>query len=299
MLDLHPAPISPYVSPGERAGFEALLAGLGIAIRPGSVFEDVGRCLDEFLSLQDGGDAFPREYIRPRMQHIVAMVDLVRKLQRNRSHPSFDTLVPHLRLLDALDVDPSRSSKTAVRDQNSNKLFELLVAMVAMTFSRAVVLEGPREHAATSPDVVAEVDGVRWGFACKVLHSRDPRAYRARVAEGIRQLERAPVRAGLVVINLKNLVDSDVLTPYEPVLETERETTRHLAQVRSSIRSKIEEVGDLVADSFSRTKARPHVLHYLPGLAFAQAWALEFTGAAQPPDVAQVLDALNKGFQFG
>jgi hypothetical protein len=289
ILDPQAAAFPRYPALHERAEFEALLRGLGIAIRPGSVFEDICRCLDDF----------PREDIRPRMQHVVAMVDLVRKIQRNRKHPCFDTLVPHLRLLDGLELDPSRSAKTAVRDQASNRLFELLVATTAMTFSRSVVLEGPRGNAATSPDVVAELDGVAWGFACKVLHTRDARAYRARVAEGIRQIERAPVRAGLVVINLKSLVDSDLLAPYEPVLETEQEMNRYRAQARTSIRSKIEEVGDLVADSFSRTKSRPYVIHYLPGLAFAQAWALEFTGAALPPDVARVLDALNKGFQFG
>jgi len=319
ILEPRPAPISLYAALDERAEFETFLRSLGIAIRPGSVCEDVCLCLEEFLYMHERKVALPPEDVRQRMRRIVGMVDLVRKIQRSRSHPCFNTLVPHLRLLDGLDVDPLQNSKTGVRDQSSNKLFELLVAMAAMTFSPSVALERPRGHASASPDVIVDVDGVPWGLACKVLHSSDERAYRTRVADGIRQIERTPVRSGLVVINLKNLVDTDLLMPYEPdsrepytVLETDREMDRRIALVREAIRSKIDKVADLVADAFSKTKARPYVIHYVPGVAFrrvsgmpvpapfAQAWALEFTGApGLPADVARVLDALNKGFQFG
>src|SRR5207245_2399261 len=66
-----------------------------------------------------------------------------------------------------------------------------------------------------NPDVLSTFDGVRWGFACKVLNSPtfSPLTMFERLSDGIEQIEKSPAQVGCVVLNFKNVIDHNRTWP--------------------------------------------------------------------------------------
>jgi len=134
-----------------------------------------------------------------------------------------------------------------------------------------------RSAGGKNPDVIAHLDGVRWAFACKVMHSDSPKTFLDRVEEGIDQIDRSDAAKGIVVISLKNLLPheeywhqerqpslADFLCPgvIEPTI-----VTRDLVRICRSYHNKV--IDQLLGGSaafnslFNGTKAVPAILLHL------------------------------------
>jgi hypothetical protein len=99
-------------------------------------------------------------------------------------------------------------------------MFELLIALASMAIGVKVRLDDPDASKGDNPDVIATIDGVRWGFACKVLNTGgperkpNPKTLFDNVEKGVRQIEAAPdAEVGLVLIGLKNVIQHDKVWP--------------------------------------------------------------------------------------
>lgn len=141
----------------------------------------------------------------------VALGDTLRKVIRIKDRPGFDKLWPHLMLLlgkgnIALNLWNPPS------DADANKVFELYLALLLAPLADELELDHPvRSSGGKNPDVIAQMDGTRWAFACKVMHSPSPKTFLDRVREGIDQIQRSDADRGIVVISLKNLLPHDYI----------------------------------------------------------------------------------------
>ncbi len=97
-------------------------------------------------------------------------------------------------------------------DADANKIFELYTALLLLPISQTIELEDPDASAnGTNPDVIAEISGTRWAFACKVMHTDSPKTFLERVEEGVEQIQNCRCDKGLVIVSLKNLIPHDEL----------------------------------------------------------------------------------------
>ncbi|MGA7438016.1 MAG: hypothetical protein WBW32_07810 [Luteibacter sp.] len=193
-------------------GIERALAGVGVKIEPGSIFEE---CCLTILRLAAryrgehpvvGND----EDVRVAHRNFVGLADFAAKLHSVSQTSAFAGLKAHLALLNSRAVVQNTKSEQA--DEANNKLFELYLACLCIAAGATEVrLDSPKNAKGDNPDVIATFDGVVWGFACKALHSADPRALTRNLAKAINQIERAPVTVGIPVLSLKNVLPHDEL----------------------------------------------------------------------------------------
>jgi hypothetical protein len=73
------------------------------------------------------------------------------------------------------------------------------------------MLRGFRDVTLAEPDVTATLSDDTWGVACKMLHANKPEAVKARLIEGIDQIDRSDVHAGAVVLNVSNIIPHSAL----------------------------------------------------------------------------------------
>jgi hypothetical protein len=193
--------------------FERLLNQHGIKIQNGSDLERI--CLNVFDMLerhQRPELPNPLDEFRTYYSEVLGLNDFIIKILRVEKHPCFKNLIPHFRLLNMASVP--QNLPAIVTDGNSNKLFELFIAAICMSFSYDVSLDNPENSKGDNPDVIFSFCNQQWGIACKVIHTTSIKTIHERLLEGIDQIQNSPsVKKGFVLINLKNIIDHDRLWP--------------------------------------------------------------------------------------
>lgn len=133
------------------------------------------------------------------------------------AHPDFIQLCPHFELLLTEEAQVVQTAWSPVTDPANNKLFELVIAMGVMQFGQNVEVDHPvRSSGGKNPDVLALVRGKRWAFACKAMHSANPLTYAGAVGKAVEQIDASDAAKGVVVVNLKNILDQDAFWPAYP-----------------------------------------------------------------------------------
>ena len=122
---------------------EDLLAGHGITIASGSALERATLSIhDLFYKQQDRPDRDIADF-RKLFSDMIGIAELGTQILATADHPQFDSLLPHLELLNADAILQNQWSP--VTEQESNKVFELLVACWAMACGTEVTLDDPHE----------------------------------------------------------------------------------------------------------------------------------------------------------
>jgi hypothetical protein len=131
-------------------------------------------------------------------------------------------LTPHLKLLaetcyTGQNVANARWDKKGdvAREQGSaDKVIELYWACLCLLSEMSVAIDDPiSSSGGLNPDVIATaVDGTRWAFALKTLSEVPQSATAAKnlvrnIEKGSEQIRRASCDKGMVVVNLKNVLD--------------------------------------------------------------------------------------------
>lgn len=182
---------------------EAVLRGNGIVVTRGSPLEsfllDVYRCDYERHApfAPEASYDVPRRYAT-----MFGIVELAEHLVALRDHPDFPSLREHLHLLAATTSTLNLPSSQG--DQAANRLFELFVACWVMHRGKDTVLESPGGE--PNPDILTTLDGKRWGFACKTIHSLHPESLIANLKKGASQILRSKADIGVVTVNVKNVI---------------------------------------------------------------------------------------------
>ena len=188
--------------------FEFFLSENRIQINPGSELERL--CLSIFDVLYKHNvpvSQNPNTDIRPWLRDILGMNTLIYKILKIKDYPSIKTIIPHLDLLN--QGNPLQNVLTPVTDQASNKIFELFIACAFMIHASDVELEDPFVSKGDNPDVLGSLCDYRFGIACKVAHALKGKTIFDTIEKGVDQIECSPAEVGVVIINVKNIINHD------------------------------------------------------------------------------------------
>ena len=193
-----------------------LLISCGLPPVPGGALEQAANDARELWDSFAGRSIHNRTRDhRPAWRRAVGLADLARKILAVVGHKDFEQLRGHLELLTGKE-EFSLHDATEKENRANNQVFELFVATGVMRFASDIQVEEPNPKKALkyrNPDVLATWSGQRWGFACKALHSEHPEALIENLRKGVKQIDASDATAGMVLLNMKNLVPHDLLWP--------------------------------------------------------------------------------------
>lgn len=259
--------------------FEESLKELGITITSDSPLE--AACLDAIRivelhakpELRDEG-----EDIRERMRPLLGLWTLISKTLRLKEKNGFEQFTDHYRLLN--DGVVWQNGRYLVGDTAADKIFELMFGLAVFEVADSIELDDPNNAKGDNPDVLAEIEGVTWGFACKAPRSENPRTLFDNLSKAIDQIEKSRAQIGIPVVNLKDsLPHESVIWPlinYDEwahdgkdaryfVWTDPSELFRRLRDYATSIRIRVEsEIGLVnVLGEFQGKKSLPAFLGYM------------------------------------
>ncbi len=255
---------------------EEILLENNIKILPGSPLEEACLSIKDWRLKHEKKESIDPSFdFRNQDRQIVginffcAKVITVHKLGRLRP------FINHLKLL--AKGEPTQTVPH-LHDDSSNKIFELIVGLCCAELTEDVDMESQGPDKDPNPDVIARFDREKWGFACKVLHSKNPLTMYDRLMDGVRQLEKSNIDIGIVVFNLKNIFDHDEIFPRivdesgQPQFLAHKKpelVDQKLAQFcEETVIGMVDRVGkDMVRESFKLTKTPPVCLAYLQSTA--------------------------------
>jgi hypothetical protein len=193
--------------------FEKVLGTYGIRIKPGSDLELVAIIISELEDIRCGRTVVDaNQDPRPTFRKAIGLLEFVAMLNRQHAVSGLASFVGHLQLLNkAASVAPGVRT---LRDEASNKLFELFWAMICLAVGADLKLDPPNGAKGDNPDVLVTIDGRRWGFACKAIEGQNPLSWYELLKKGLEQIDKSPeAETGCVVFNPSTLVNHDVMWP--------------------------------------------------------------------------------------
>ncbi|HWF59918.1 MAG TPA: hypothetical protein VN666_06375 [Nitrospira sp.] len=189
--------------------FEAILERFGIQIQPGSELEKACcSVLEAMGKSQNANICDPREDIRHGFTEVLGIWFFLKRIVRLEDHAGFPQFVPHLALLNKGTV--VQNKRAPLCQEATNKIFELLFALVSLDVSEEVILDHPSSAKGDNPDVLATIGGQCWGFACKTIYGSSGKTFYDNLEKGVEQIEAAPnAQVGTVVMNFRNIISHD------------------------------------------------------------------------------------------
>lgn len=249
---------------------ERVLRAVGIEIGKGNDLERLCLNLKKLLDLHTQQAQSGKEDLRDPFREAVGFRHIAKLIVDASKLGGFAAAIPHLKLLNEGKV--LQNEPAPREDPASNKLFELLVGLTVLRTGATVTFDDPNNAKGNNPDVLADFDGRRWGFACKVSNGTALMTLFQRIEEGIKQIENSDAATGFVVLNFKNIFPREDLFPKmgtlpsgEPLLGTHRDSDAVVRALvafsEKRLRDMVEHVGEAqVAKAFQGKKALPGCL---------------------------------------
>jgi hypothetical protein len=194
----------------------------------------------------------------------IALGDVLRKLENGTRYPGFTGLWPHINLL-LKNCNIAQNTSHPREDSDGDKVFELYTALLLLPLCSALEVDDPVHSAGgTNPDFIATIDGVRWAFACKVMHTDSPKTFLQTVRKAVEQIGEADAQKGVVIVSLKSVTQHDRLWPavldpdtkdyiYFPWADEAQPVNQLLALCQQYEQSKVDEV--LLRDALQKELA--------------------------------------------
>jgi hypothetical protein len=192
--------------------FEALLGRYGIAIAIGSELERVCLEVRHLLDLNSQPLEASNKDLRGPLRDALGLHHFAKMVFKSETQSGFGEILAHLKLLNRGSALQNTRSKA--NDQASNKLFELLVGMAALSIANTTVeLDHPDHSKGDNPDVLVTLNSRTWGLACKVPNGSSDMSLFENIEKGVEQIENSKATRGAVVINFKNTIPHDDIFP--------------------------------------------------------------------------------------
>jgi hypothetical protein len=144
--------------------FLTLLAEYGINLRHTGAAEGEALAMIDVLDMWQHPARRPTDP-RPVVRAAMGFVDLAGKVVGVKDHPDFGQLVPHLQMLGKTTT--LQNAVSPVTEDAANKMIELYVACLAMTFGSNIALDDPINSKGDNPDVMLDFRCKRWALALK------------------------------------------------------------------------------------------------------------------------------------
>lgn len=200
--------------------FDKVIAGIGVDVLANSPLQKA--CLDAITLVDlkiDPSKGNPKDDVRPLVRPILGLWSLVNKTLRLYQKPGFEAFRAHFQMLTEGIV--WQNERYVVRDQASDKIFELMFGLSVFEVCTTIEVDDPvNSSAGKNPDIIADIQGDRWGFACKVVSGDSAAALIQNLGKAIDQIEVSSATVGIPVINFRDLIPHDslfwpMLNPFE------------------------------------------------------------------------------------
>jgi hypothetical protein len=245
--------------------FERMLGDHGIKIPSGSKLEQALLLPRHIKYIREEDAPLPKlspEDEDDMFRRVTWLWGAIPRLLEASAHPDFRELVPHLKLV----VDGEFAQNVpGERDQESDKLFELAVALALLPVSKNMKVD-TGDSSSKNPDLLFDFQGTRWGIACKALYTSKPERYRDSVIKGASQIEKSEAQRGVVCVSLRNLLNHSLFLPRrgEFLVGMPKDAARSLlGDEESRIQQEIIEpvTADIGEDFKTRSKVETGVVH--------------------------------------
>ncbi|HET9625116.1 MAG TPA: hypothetical protein VFP84_27300 [Kofleriaceae bacterium] len=250
--------------------FEQLLKRYGISVASGSRLETALLFARHVLHVRNGDTPIKVPDDRAYWREMPGIYDLAKRILRAErvTRHKFRALLPWLFLFGSTKGQLAQNAPTISGDQDSDHVFELLVALCLLPRVGELV---PDRGRGDNPDLLFRFStgaGYHtWGIACKRLYSKDPRKFRDTVTKGIAQIENSKAERGLVFVSLVNLVNHDAFYPKTEMGYVGMRANRMKRLLEDEQRRLEQENVGLtdrdLASEFIGKKALPGVVHYI------------------------------------
>jgi hypothetical protein len=139
--------------------------------------------------------------------------DFAAKLLSARELPEFISFDPHLKLIakGKLRTTLSQITENNCTDDTARKLVELYVACLAVHCGKDLRLDHPEKSKGDNPDILLSYGQQQWAIAIKTISSRHGQTIFERIGEAAQQVERSNANKGLVLLNVRDIIDHDAL----------------------------------------------------------------------------------------
>jgi len=192
--------------------FEQLLRQYGVEVPAGSDFEKKTYNVFEVLNFYENPKLTPKEEdVIPICRDFMSIYELAKKLVSVSGHSDFPKLVPHLGILMKCRI--GQNSKSPITDQEANKIIELYIASLCMKLGATIALDHPQNSKGDNPDILSKIEKENWGFACKTLHTLNIQTIYENIVKAVDQIEKSPATIGIPVLNMKNVINHDLVWP--------------------------------------------------------------------------------------
>lgn len=193
--------------------FEKLLKDNGLTIQTNSDLERIS------LAVLETNAKYKKEIehnnildIRHIFSDVAGIVDFVKQILKHKNHTDFNHIIQHLQLLNTAST-ATLTTQSKVTDDGNNKLLELYIALLCMSFATNVRLDDPKNSKGDNPDIMFDFNNQKWAIACKAIHSKNEKTLYDTLEKGTEQINRSCAEKGIVLVNFKNIIDRNQIWP--------------------------------------------------------------------------------------
>lgn len=204
---------------GDR--FLALLSKHDIKPPSGSSLEDDLLSLTQLIEVtknpnlaQGGGEVLI-------LRAAAGLHDFAAKLLSVEPIFEFSEFLPHLRLIAEAKIAAAsfaQNSPSAYNDDTARKMAELYIGCLASHVGTSVELDSPTNAKGDNPDVIFTAEDSdsskppqKWALAIKTIGTKQGQTIFENIKKGAEQIDRCPADKGMVLINVKSVLDHDAL----------------------------------------------------------------------------------------
>jgi hypothetical protein len=195
--------------------FELALQQHGLRIESGSDLETACISITDLAARHRNSQLWnPCQDTRQLYIYTLGIWTFLAKIVRLHNKFGFTQFLPHLNLLNQGTVVQNKPLQAC--EEETNKMFELLFALVLSDIGNDVVLEHPYKSKGDNPDILVTLKGQRWGFACKTIYGTSGKTFFDNLKKGVEQINNSKAEVGCVVISFRNLIEHDRIWPIKP-----------------------------------------------------------------------------------
>jgi hypothetical protein len=202
--------------------FEQLLKDKGLTIEKNSDLEKISLAVLETNAKHkkeiEHNNSIDIQHV---FSDVAGIVDFVKQILKHKNHTDFNQIIPHLQLLNT-SLTATLTTKSRVTDDGNNKLLELYIALLCMSFATNVRLDDPKNSKGDNPDIMFDFNNQRWAIACKAIHTKNEKTLYGTIEKGTEQINRSFADKGIVLVNFKNIIDRNQIWPLTNQEENEK-----------------------------------------------------------------------------
>lgn len=192
--------------------FEYLLSNYNIDINRNPYYSDTKRAIEELMNYEVTESGLLKIDATPlQIRRAIFLISIAGKILSVKENAYFKELIPHIKLLENCKFFGREEfgTQNTIVEENTNKVFELFIAVSLMRFASEISLAKPTGNKSERPDIIAKVGDYSYGIECKVLNRSTYSEYSAYqlLKAGFKQINKSSdINKGFVLLNTINYV---------------------------------------------------------------------------------------------